>query len=277
MKYASAALISHLAQEVTTLAWLWQVTRRDGQVFGFTTADQDLIIGGITYRADTGFAASAAQSRLGTSVDNLDISGAIEGEVITEADILAGVWDGAAIVISLCNWADLSMGTMIVQAGTIGNVQAAGTSYIAEMRSLSQALQNTVGQVITRRCNADFCDARCGLDIADYTTTGSATADSADWQTFTASDLPATPGGLLTWTSGANANYAMEVKIASGGSITLALPLPHAISSGDTYSVADGCDKNLSTCRDTYGNVINFRGAPHIPGPDAVLQYPNAS
>jgi uncharacterized phage protein (TIGR02218 family) len=277
MKTASAGLIAHLAQEVTTLAWLWKVTRRDLAVYGFTTHDRDLVIGGVTYSAESGFLASAAQSKLGASVDNLDIQGAISSDVITAADILAGLWDGARVVVSVCNWADLSQGTMIVQTGTLGNIQAAGTGFTCEIRSLSQALQNTIGRVITRRCDANLGDTRCGVNLATYTVTGTATANSTDGMTFTASDLPATPGGLLTWTSGNNSGRAMEIKQATAGSITLALPMPYAIAASDAYTASSGCDKNLSTCRDTYSNAINFRGCPHIPGPDAVLAYPDAS
>jgi hypothetical protein len=35
-----------------------------------------------------------------------------------------------------------------------------------------------------------------------------------------------------------------------------------------------GCDRQLSTCRDRFDNVANFRGFPHIPGIDFVLKYP---
>jgi hypothetical protein len=35
-----------------------------------------------------------------------------------------------------------------------------------------------------------------------------------------------------------------------------------------------GCDRQLSTCRDRFDNVANFRGFPHIPGNDFVLKYP---
>ena len=37
-----------------------------------------------------------------------------------------------------------------------------------------------------------------------------------------------------------------------------------------------GCDRRLSTCRDRFANVPNFRGFPHIPGNDFVLKYPRS-
>lgn len=246
-------------------------------MFGFTTHDRDLTVSGVTYAADTGLSASAAQARTGASVDNLEVVGFLDSAAIDEADLLSGLWDGAEVELSLINWADTSQGAIIVQTGRIANVSLRGQQFTAELMSLSQTLNRTVGRLMARRCNASLGDARCGVTLATYTVSGTATAASTDAQTFSASDLPASLGGLLTWTSGANAGRAMEVKQASGGVITLALPMPDAIGSGDAYSVSAGCDKNLSTCRDTFGNVVNFRGYPHIPGPDATLSYPDAS
>ena len=37
------------------------------------------------------------------------------------------------------------------------------------------------------------------------------------------------------------------------------------------------CDQRFETCRDEFQNTENFRGFPHMPGPDAVLSGPAAS
>lgn len=276
MRSASSALATHLAQETSTLAWCWKITRRDAQVFGFTNHDRDLSFGGVTYRADSGLTGSAAQARAGASVDNMEVVGLIENSVITEADILSGVWDGAAVDVMLVNWADLSQGSVIVQTGNLGSVSLRGVQFVAEVHSLAAALNAEVGRSMTRRCNATLGDTRCGVNLAAYTVTGTVTSNSTDRMTFAATTLPASIGGLLTWTSGANVGRQMEVKQASGGTITLALPMPADIVTGDTYSVTAGCDKNLSTCRDVFSNVVNFRGFPHIAGQDAVMRYPDA-
>jgi len=36
------------------------------------------------------------------------------------------------------------------------------------------------------------------------------------------------------------------------------------------------CDRSFATCRGTFGNGVNFRGFPHIPGNDALLRYPES-
>jgi hypothetical protein len=46
---------------------------------------------------------------------------------------------------------------------------------------------------------------------------------------------------------------------------------PELIASG---AVAAGCDKSFATCGARFGNRVNFRGFPHMPGVDAVLAGP---
>jgi uncharacterized phage protein (TIGR02218 family) len=65
----------------------------------------------------------------------------------------------------------------------------------------------------------------------------------------------------------------MEIKShAAGGAFTLFLPMVSNIAVGDTADVIAGCDKSLATCRDTFDNVGNFRGFPHVPGNDRLFQ-----
>ena len=45
------------------------------------------------------------------------------------------------------------------------------------------------------------------------------------------------------------------------------------IAPDDTFVVTAGCDKRFDTCRERFGNVLNFRGFPHIPGNDFILRY----
>ncbi len=44
-----------------------------------------------------------------------------------------------------------------------------------------------------------------------------------------------------------------------------------SIAPGDAFVVITGCDKQLATCRARFANALNFRGFPHMPGPDYVL------
>ena len=75
--------------------------------------------------------------------------------------------------------------------------------------------------------------------------------------------------GSLVWTSGANANVRSTVKFAtSSTSLTLMYPLPFAPTTGDAFTVYQGCDHTQATCQNKFGNLPNFRGFPYVPPPE---------
>lgn len=277
MKARSIALAAHQAQDGTTLAWCWKITRRDAAVFGFTSHDQRLVFDGLAYEATSGFTPSAIAASADLAVDNLEVNGLLTSASITEADLLAGVWDGAAVEIFELNWADLSQGRMLLRTGTIGNVTAGRTAFTAELRGLTQALQQSVGRIYAAACDATLGDARCGVNTAAITVVGAVTS-AASRRQFTASGLSAQPvdwfgGGLVRFTSGANAGLGMEVQaFTAGGVFTLHLPMPHDVAAGDTFEAVPGCRKRFADdCVAKFTNGINFRGFPHVPGNDAVI------
>jgi uncharacterized phage protein (TIGR02218 family) len=84
--------------------------------------------------------------------------------------------------------------------------------------------------------------------------------------------------GRLSWTGGANAGLAIEIKLhrLMEGAVRLTLwqAMAEPIAPGDTFTLTAGCDKRFATCRDRFANGGNFRGFPHIPGNDFVISYP---
>jgi len=64
----------------------------------------------------------------------------------------------------------------------------------------------------------------------------------------------------------------MEVKRwdASTRTVVLFLPMPNLLAVGDTFEAYPGCAKDIATCRDTFDNILNFRGEPYVPGQDAL-------
>ncbi|MFN9789847.1 MAG: DUF2163 domain-containing protein, partial [Holosporales bacterium] len=73
MKPLSSTLLSHVAGGVTTLALCVRVVRRDGLRLGFTSFDKDIVMDGLTYRADSGLRPSAAESTADLRVDTIDL------------------------------------------------------------------------------------------------------------------------------------------------------------------------------------------------------------
>ena len=56
--------------------------------------------------------------------------------------------------------------------------------------------------------------------------------------------------------------------------LTLFLPFAYAFEAGDVIRVQPGCDKRLVTCRTKFDNRLNFRGEPHVPGLNALIDTP---
>ena len=238
--------------------------------------------GGVTYHAGSGFTPSAVAANADLSVDSLAVEGMLQAGSLTEADIMAGLYDFAEVEVFMVNYADLSQGALQLKRGWMGGVSMQRGMFVAEMRGLAQACAQTIGELFSPSCRAALGDARCTVNLAAYTVSGTVTALSApDRQAFTDSGRAEASGsftfGTVTFTSGANAGLAMEVKehdyaAGVGGRFTLALPMPYALAAGDAYAMAMGCDKTLATCAGRFGNVVNFRGEPHVPGLDKMLE-----
>ncbi len=279
MKTLSTALAAHVRQELTTLATLIKITRRDNVVLGFTSHDADLTVDGVTYAADNSFQASALESRARLSTDNLTIAGILSSAAVSGAALAAGAYDHARVDVYLCNWADLSQEVAQLRRGWLGEVTRDGGAFRAELRGLHDLLQRPVGARVTPECRHDLGSAACGVNLAALTVTGTVTSVSANWQVGDTSRGEADghfDGGVLTFTSGANAGFAAEIRGYAGKVFTLWLSPPQAPAMEDAYSATPGCGKRLATCRDRYGNSINFGGFPHLPGLDAILNYPDS-
>ena len=78
--------------------------------------------------------------------------------------------------------------------------------------------------------------------------------------------------------TGANEGIIREVLYNDDGSagkirfsVKRAFPFP--IEVGDGFDLKAGCNRTLEDCK-KYGNVINFRGEPFIPGFEAMNRVP---
>ncbi len=283
MRAIDPNLEADLDAGATTLCRCWRLARVDGLVQGFTDHDADIAFGGTQYRAATGFTASAIEASLGLNVDGLDVAGALADGSLTELELAKGFWDNAAVTIFLVDWRAPGRRTILF-SGSIGEVSRSGTGFLAELRSLAHALNQPMGRVYSRLCDANLGDARCGVDLddPDWKADG-AVAEVRSLKRFTTSGLNGYPAGRFTrgrlvWTSGANAGAAMEVaRHAKPGEIIIELfeDMPVTPAPGDAFTVTAGCDKTARTCRRVFGNVVNFRGFPDIPGNDWLLSPPS--
>ena len=279
-------LLAHLAGGATTTCRAWGVERADGVRLGFTDHDRDLAFEGWTFRAETGMGAGALMQTTGLAVDNVEAAGALSAPAITEEDIAAGRYDGAAVTCWLVDWRDPSR-RMVLFRGRLGEVTRGAGGFRADLRGLAEELNQPRGQVYQRLCSAVLGDPACGVDLSRPGMSAEvAVEEVAGARRFRFTSLQGFAEGWfargrLRVLSGAAAGLVGQVRDdrLGEGERTLELwqELRAGVAPGDTVRVEAGCDKSLGTCKAKFGNVVNFRGFPYIPGDDWITAYPQRS
>lgn len=255
-----------------------KITRQDGVVLGITELDKDIVFDSVTYLSAAGYTGTETQSTSDLSVNNADVEGVLTAVGVQRDDIVAGLYDKADILVFIYDW-ESDTKVRDLAAGSWGEAQLVNNAYKAEFRSLSQAFQQSIGRSHSAECDANFGDARCGLNRATYTVSGSITGATSN-SVFTDSALIGSQSddyynyGNLTFTSGLNVGQSQEIKDYDDatGTFTTLLPFPYDIANSDAFDVYAGCDKQHATCKDKFNNIINFRGFPHIPGRDEMIK-----
>jgi uncharacterized phage protein (TIGR02218 family) len=287
MRSISAALLTHLQGATLTLATLVKVTRQDGVSLGFTSADVNITFGGTTYQASSAVDASALRGQLASGIDNVQLMGVLKSSALTDTDLLAGLYDGASITISLVNFNDLTMGAMTLLTGFLGDTTLSDGQYTIEVRSLSQLTGQQIGELTSPSCRVlQFGDERCsraggnvlpgGTNFQETLTVATVISDVR--LNFGASVNPTTfyAYGVVRFTSGANAGIAREIQsqVSSPGNavVNLQEAFPFTVQVGDVAVLTAGCDRTESACRTKFNNLINMRAEPGIPGTDQILR-----
>lgn len=260
----------HIASGNTTICRCWAVERRDGWTMGFTDHDLNLTFEGIEFRADTGLSAAALQQTTGLSVDNSEALGALSDSSITDEDIEAGRFDGAEVRAWLVNWADVERRALMFR-GHIGEVRRQEGAFEAELRGLTDILNQPTGRVYQRNGNAvlDPGDPAFAVEveIAEvearrvFRFEGLA-AYAEQWFQF----------GTLTMLDGAAVDLEGSIKrdYYDNGLRVIELwrPIRQPIAAGDRVRLLAGCDNTVDAHLEKFGSILDFQGFPDLPGDD---------
>ena len=277
-------VFEHLATGVTTICRCWAIRRRDGITRGFTDHDTDLNFAGIKFHANTGMTARAFHQSTGLSVDNSEAIGALSDSAIRDADIEAGRYDDAEITMWIVNWRR-SFERSLRFSGTIGEISRTGESFRAELRGLTEGLNKPQGMVYQRNCSAVLGDRRCRIDLTVPKYAADLEIEQvADGKTFVFSSFPAFSSGwfergLLNVVTGPGAGLSAHIKVdrttGAGRRIVLWQAVRAELRTGDAIRISAGCNKRAETCKAKFGNFLNFRGFPAMPGEDWLMAYPS--
>lgn len=268
-----------LASDLTTIALCWRVARTDGVVLGFTAHDRPLDVAGLRYEAAPGMTPSAISIGDGLEVDTMEFAGALSAAAITEADLAAGRYDGAALTVFMADWNDPAAGTLRLARGTIGAIEQrtglGGGSFSATVRGPTAAFEGLAIETCSPDCRAELGDRRCRVDLAPRTVAARTIAGSSrDRIAVAVPAIDRFAGGRLRPLEGPNAGMDARISAIDGDGLILFEALPFAVAAGTRVELREGCDKTLTTCATRFANAINFRGEPHVPGGDVLTRFP---
>lgn len=281
---------SHVA-DWKTRVYCARIEAENGTVVRLAAYPTDLVMSnGIVYPTESGYEFSGIDATDSMSPSSVDLTG-ILNHGISREQLVTGVFDNARCYIFATSWKapiedEEPLGVMI-----LGKTTLTDDAYKAEMMSLVDALNQSVGSTFTAQCPYTLFDrtlddriiastmSRCtgpssapdGPNINTYKVSGTVTGVTNQY-TFT--DTARTEAndwftaGQVMFVTGANAGLKpIQIKQStSAGVITTHEPFPHAIATTDQYVMIPGCRKRLmEDCVGKYGNGKNNGSQPHMP------------
>ena len=244
-----------------------RIVARNGSVVRIVAHPTDLEMGGNTYKTDSGYQFSSYSSP-SNSASSIDIEGFLVYGGIDRDDLASGAWDGSRFYLFATSWTNPIEDEEPIAQFIFGKARLRDDRYTAEVMHLIDVIDQEVSRTVTPECQWDFCSEECGLDISDFTFTGTITAVS-DASTFTDSSRAEGDDyfvdGTVEFNSGNNSNVdPIEIYAFSAGQITTYLPFHYVPDVGDSYTIRRGCPKTRDGCKER-GNIENMGGFPDLP------------
>ena len=167
MRAVPEALAARIESGAASLCHVWILTRADGARQGFTDHDRDLTVDGVACRAASGWTAGAVESAAGFAPGLATAVGGFDGDGISEADLAAGLYDGARVECRLADWSAPGLDVTLWRA-SVAAAKAEGGAFTLELEGPLAALDRVAGRTLGRSCDAAFGDARCGVDVSAF-------------------------------------------------------------------------------------------------------------
>lgn len=266
------------------LVRIFRLTRLDGVVLRFAEHDLEIVMDEGTFRPVGGVTGQAI-NREAAGRDDSSMTAFLSDDTITDADMKAGKYRGAAVEIMHVDARWPFLGVYTSDVLYIGQIDHDGEMWRAQVESIHQRMEQPVGRLVRKVCTHDVGDGKgCTVNLTPFTENGTVTSveDLSRRIIFRVSGLVGPDNhyadGFLTFTSGANQGDRRRVQLydQAGLRITLQEPFGYDIAAGDTFSVHRGCNGLRSTCRTVFGNLPQFDGVGAFsPGSSAVLRNPD--
>ncbi|WP_158812531.1 DUF2163 domain-containing protein [Methylocapsa sp. S129] len=285
MKTASTALISFInatrASPDAPIAFAdcFTFTLPSGLALTYTNVDQPIayngavfaangpLVQGLKYRCAAGLDVDKQQIVIAARPTDL-VAGAMFLNALRD-----GAFDGCVIQrdrVFMTALGQPPIGGVTLFHGRISTVDQVGrtSAKITVASDLIILDMDMPKNLYAATCLHTLYDSGCGIIRGTYATSGTVGASSTASLINFSGALMAHQQGAILFTSGANANVRATVKLAVAGvSLTLIYPLPSPPTTGDAFTVYQGCDHTPATCKARFNNLANFRGFPYVPPP----------
>jgi uncharacterized phage protein (TIGR02218 family) len=265
--------MSWFEEGLTTLAFCWRLERRDGVTIGLTSHDRDLWFGDLLHRAAPGLVPSAIETHRTMDPGSVDLTGALTSDALAEADLVAGLWDGARLLLHAVNWQAPDDEPVFLVRGQLGRVEMSGTGFSVELSGATSRLDRPVTEATSPQCRAALGDERCRVDLRGRRVLARCMS-AGEFEVMLDAALP--DGrfvlGQLRWLTGPLASWSVLALAQTGARVTLADTVPDGLT-GHLVELTEGCDRTLATCTARFDNAANFQGEPHLPGNDLLTRY----
>ena len=153
--------------DVTTFCSLWRMDFNARPSLFLTDHDDVILHDSETYHPQQAADGTLSESRTGLSVDSGGLRTSLTLPNISAQDMRDGVLDSAQLSQFRHDWR--SGETVLLSKGRIGEVSFSGNEVLVEWLGQASLLDQSTGRVFSRQCDASFGDARCGLNISDFT------------------------------------------------------------------------------------------------------------
>jgi uncharacterized phage protein (TIGR02218 family) len=282
-KDISAGYATHLAQDSTERCLMMRLDLRDGTTIGLTDHDRNIIFdledgnGSAIYRSNLAMLPTQLELSLGTTVDDIDVTGSIDGTFFTQPLLIGGYYNHATVRLFEVVWSDLSLGALPYLKGVVAKVGFEESEFKLIVQSEFTKLAQMMGRTVSPFCDAQYGDARCGAVVPTVAATVVDATVRAMEVTFSGSYADDYFNkGTVEFTSGVlNGTHRKEIfKWNDDGTLALWNRLAATPSPGDTLLIRRGCGNTIQDCLERE-NTINFRGFPFVPGRDRFMQMPN--
>lgn len=274
---------AHRAMRLTQLhrfVRCWRLTRTDGTILRFTESATPIDVQGETFDPTDGMSTSALQQTANLQEQNFEAQGILSATAIDHDDLRAGLYQDCRIDTLLVDWEQPELGSFSSQTFWIEKVTFDGVKWKSDIIGIAGWMRRNQGSKYTRSCRFDLGDQDCKVVLVSFTESAAVTGVLSQRIEFNTS-VSAQPDdhftyGQITWTSGANAGVISEVAEHDllNGRIKLRIATPYDIAASDGFSIIAGCDKQRSTCKDKFSNLVNHGGFPFIPGADRLIEIP---